>query len=384
MQQWREGLSLVNSDVFVSSTELEELEENLGITWDWDRAVENFFATFGPDKLEELAQFYKLENIEEIRSQKNWLHNFMVGGHTEVADKMVEMGLDLNEVDLHGLLVYALRPRLKGESKVTDWWEWLLTHGASIGNPQLIAKLFQRATLNDDVMLLDWMKNNLFAGTDADRKILAQSLNASLPFALRAGATEATIWLLKHGVNTSSVLEEVDLLRAAMLGYLVDTSSISLPLAQHGREVDTSILDEMLQKIASDGVYEVSGKHILMMEHLLELGAKLTSQELQNILQRSLTKPEEGNWVMANWAVAQGADINQPDQHAVARAIIDNEVVKERLRRRGSHPIFNNVDIVYFLEKNGFYFKGIDKQYIERIAEERGFVSVGRMLIEER
>ena len=89
----------------------DQLQENLGITWDRERVVDNLFATFEPDKLEELVQLYNLESTRETNSPKNLLHKFMISGNTEVADKMIEMGLDLNKVDLQGLLIYALQPK---------------------------------------------------------------------------------------------------------------------------------------------------------------------------------------------------------------------------------------------------------------------------------
>lgn len=299
-------------------------KKNLDIKSDWDRAVENLFATFESDKIVELAKIYSITSKSKKIPQesiKNSLHKFMLNGNTEIADKMVEMGLVLNQANLQEVLVYALRPEIKRKSLQVDWWEWLLKHGANIGNPQLLAKLFQRAALANDVMLLDWMKNNLFADTKAHHKILAMCLKEALPFALSAGASQTALWLLKHGADTSA-LEEAALLQTAIFSYLVEAGSLSLPLAQYARDIDKNILDEVLREVAYDGASALSGNHIRTMEELLELGAKLTAEELQEILQKPLRG--NANWLMAHWSIAKGADINALDlNNIISKAIED-------------------------------------------------------------
>lgn len=293
-----------------------DLKEDQGI--DLDSVVENFFATLTPDKLAELAKIYGADEGTSQQIAKHRLHIFMLAGATEVADKMVEMGLELDKVDLEGLLAYALQPHDIDIEKRTIWWAWLLKQGANIGNPRLITKLFTRATLHNDVQLLNWMKYNLFVEAEASRAILSHVLNRALPFAVRVGATEAAVWLLQHGANMG-VLEETNLLRAAMQGYLVDTGDINLPLAQHIHDIDKSILDEMLSVIAKENG---SAQNIRAMEHLQKLGASLTAEQLQKTLLYSIG--QRGDWVMANWAMAQGTDINALDPNSIVSYVIDD------------------------------------------------------------
>ena len=370
-KHWGPGLSLAPHEVFGFG---KKLEKNLGIAWDWERAVENLFSTFEPDKLDRLAKIYGMADNPETISKKKWLHRFMVNGNTEVADKMVEMGLDLNKVDLQGLLVYALQPNLTKTTQA-NWWEWLLKHGASMDDPQLITQLFKRAALENDVMLLDWMKNNLFVDTDTSHEILALSLNEALPFAVRTGATEATVWLLKHGANTS-VLKETDLLRAALRGYLVDTGGIiSLPLAQHVSDVDESILAEVLYMITRDGVYKLSQQHIFTMKHLQNIGTKLTSRELQETLWRSLTWHER-NWMMANWAIAQGADINALDLNKLISIVIkDWWVYLNKLKSPLSVKSVNIDALFDFLRMHGFDHSKLDVAQLLSEAEEKNCIA---------
>lgn len=371
MQQWGEKLALSSCKVFFGG---DKLAENIDIAWDWDRSVENLFATFEPDKLAKLAKIYGMSYNLETISKKNWLYRFMVNGNTKVADMMVEMGLNLNEVDLQGLLAYALQPDLKKNNTRVNWWEWLLKHGASIDDPELMARLFRRAVLENDVMLLDWMKTNLFADTDTARRVLAQSLNESLQVAVRTGATETAVWLLKHGANTN-VLNETDLLRAALLGYLFDTDGvIGLPLAQYVSNVDKNILDDVLYRITRDGVYQLSERHIFTMRHLQNLGAKLTLKKLQETLYRSLTWHKR-NWAMANWAIEHGADINLLDLNKLVRnAIKDWSVYNSSTKLPNTS--FVNIDAIFdFLHMHGFDHSKLDVAQLLSEAKENNFTA---------
>lgn len=312
---------------FIFYSYIDRQKKNLDIKSDWDRAVENLFATFESDKIAELAQIYGITSKSEKIPQesiKNSLHKFMLNGNTEIADKMVEMGLVLDQDNLQEVLVYALQPKVKLEPLRVDWWEWLLKHGANIDNPQLLAKLFQHAALENDIMLLDWMKDNLFADTEAHRKILAMCLKEALPFALSAGASQTALWLLKQGADTSA-LEETALLQTAIFSHLVEAGRLSLPLAQYARDIDKNILDEVLREVAYDGASELSRNHIRTMEELLELGAKLTAEELQEVLQKSLRNSMGNtNWLMAHWSIAKGADINALDLNNIVSGAIED------------------------------------------------------------
>ena len=345
-----------------------ELENSLGIAWDWDRSVENLFATFGADKLKELATAYGIAASDD--GKKESLYNSVLFGDTKIADKMLEMGLDFNELDLQGLLIYALRSDYGKSSKLelrTNWWDWLLQHGASIGNLQVLAKLFKLAALRDDIVLLDWMKDNLFTDTEAAKTILTSIGDEVLPFALRVGAGQAAIWLIKQGAD-ASVLKETDALSFALQGYLVESSQLSLPLAQHASNVDKHSLNDLLLMIAnnSSGVPE----DISMMEHLQVLGAKLTAQEWQDILHSTLTKSNP-NWLMANFVVAQGADINALDLNNIVSKAIE---AAHAYNTSELHVRLEPIDIVSlfnFLHIHGADRSKLNVAQLQSIAEEK-------------
>ena len=76
----------------------------------------------------------------------------------------------------------------------------------------------------------------------------------------------------------------------------------------------------------------------------------------------------------SKWAVAKGADINQPSHHAVVRAVIDTELLDVE---RGDAPHKDSKthlpdinSIVNFLHSSGFFFKGVDQEYILQTAED--------------
>ena len=355
-----------------------DLRKELNLSQDWDSVVENLFATFDPAKFEQLTEIYKLQDDDdnlEIMSQKNWLHRFLVNGGIDVADKMVEMGLELDKVDLQGLLLYALQESLDDSrnSKVHRWWDWLVAHGASVDESYII-ELFKGAALANDVYRLDWLKNNLLTDTAADRATFVSSLNVALPLTLRTGAGQAAIWLLKQGADVS-VLEETDLLPAAMFSYLVDTGSISVPLAQYAsKSGHEHLLSEMLSKIVSSGVgvSGVSGLskyHIRVMEYLPELGAKLPSKLLQEALMESLT---EGNFVLASWVMAQGADLATIDLNSIISDLIESWW--QYNNKPKSYIIFDPVDIedfFAFLRLHDFDHSQLNVEQLLKVAEKK-------------
>ena len=367
--------SLNPAFLFASST---ELRKELNLSRDWDSAVENLFAAFDPAKFEQLTEIYRLQDDDddlETMSQKNWLHRWLLNGAVDVADKMVEMGLELDKVDLQGLLLYALQGSSHADrnSKAHRWWDWLVAHGASVDEPHII-ELFKDAALTNDVFRLDWLKDNLLTDTAADRATFISALNVALPLTPRTGAGQAAMWLLKHGAD-ASVLEETELLQAIMFSYLLDTGRVSVPLAQYAsKSGHEHLLSEMLSKIVSSGVgisrsSGVSYEHIHAMEYLLELGAKLSPKRLQDILDQSLT---EGNFVLASWVMAQGADLTTIDLNSI---VSDNI---ERWWRYNNKPkgyiIFDPVDIedfFAFLRLHDFDHSQLDAEQLLKEAEEK-------------
>ena len=248
-------LPLLPSALFSSAI---DLREELITSRDWDSLVENLFATFDPDKFDQLTQMYGPQSgSSETRSQKNWLHKLLLNGAIEVANEMVEMGLELDKVDLQGLLLYALQesPHDSRNSKAHRWWDWLVAHGARVDEPQIV-ELFKYAALTNDVHMLDWLRDNLLTDTAVDRAIFASSLNVALPLTPRTGAGQAAIWLLKHGADVSAP-EETELLQAVMFRELVDTGNISVSLAHYiSKSGHEHLLSEVLDKIVSDAAYE--------------------------------------------------------------------------------------------------------------------------------
>lgn len=211
-------------------------------------------------------------------------------------------------------------------------------------------------------MLLDWLQDNLLTDAEAAKTTLTSVVNEALPFAVRAGA--AAVWLIKHGADTS-VLKKIDVLRAALQGYLVETLQLSLPLVQHVSSVDKNGLNNLLLVIAnnSPGIHN----DVSMIEHLQALGAKLTAQEWQDILYSTLTQSGQ-NWVMANLAVAQGADINTLDlNNIINRAIAAAPAYSNTSQEK-------HVDIVslfYFLRIHGVDSSKLDVAQLRSIAEEK-------------
>ena len=347
------------------------LEEEFNLSRDWDSGPGNLFAAFDPAKVDQLAEIYQLQ-VQDIESQKYWLHRLLLNGGIDVADKMVEMGLELDKVDLQGLLLYALQyyPSNRN-SEAYRWWDWLVAHGASVDEPHIIA-LFKDAAFTDDVFKLDWLKDNLLTDTVADRVIFVSFLNVALPLTLHRGASQAAIWLLKHGAD-ASVLEEADLLRAVMFSDLLDTGSINVPLAQYaGNSGHEHLLNKILSKIVSHFNLASGGEsyeHIRAMEYLPELGAKLSPKHLQEVLGLSLAR---GNFVLTSWAVAQGADLTTIDLNSIVSSII------ERWRRYNNKPrhytISAPVDIeefFVFLRLHDFDHNQLDVERLLKEAEEK-------------
>ena len=271
---------------------------------------------------------------------------------------------------------YALRPDNKRYDLRAKLQDWLLQHRVRQGNPQVLAKLFKLAVLKDDVMSLDWMKDNLFTDTEVAQTILTSVVNEALPSALRVGAGQAAVWLVKHGADVS-VLKATETLRTALQGYLVETLQLSLPLAQHASNVDKHSLNDLLPMIVNNS----SGlrQDVAMMEHLQMLGAKLTAQEWQDILLSTLTKSNP-NWLMANFVVVQGADINALDlNNIISNAIAAMHEYKnirdltEVVTPQGYFrlPPIDIVSLFDFLRLHGVDRSKLDVAQLRSIAEEK-------------
>ena len=372
--QWR-GFSRKRSRVvFQSSIDIEKELDGPG---DWESSVETLFATFGENKIETLAKAYIYEEGEakddniSMESVKNILYRLIKNGSTDIADKMVGMDLDLNEVDLQELLRDSLRP--DAGPAAPDWRGWLLTHGAAVDSNYITA-LFERATVRNDVRLLSWMKNHLI-DADTSSENLAQWFNGLLPLAVRSGARRAAKWLLRHGANASE-LEDTTLLRVAMLEYLMETGGISLPLARHVRDIDASILNVVLYKAASAEVYNGRGHYSTALDHLVELGAKLPQPQLQELLHSSLSI---GNWMMATWTVAQGAEINGLDLNAFVSKTIEDWKNYHRSSRPLSEPV--DVDALFdFLRIHGLDSNKLNLQQLLAEAEEKNITAAAEQL----
>ena len=367
-------------DLLISRTDLTALRKELNISRDWDSVVENLFAAFGPAKVDQLTEIYQWSDLSSKKElQKDLLHSYLISGangdRVDTANKMVEMGLELDKVDLQGLLLYSLQEsphNIEENSNARMWWDWLVAHGASVDEPHII-ELFKDAALTNDVFRLDWLKDNLLTDTAADRATFISALNVALPLTPRTGAGQAAMWLLKHGAD-ASVLEETDLLRTAMFSSLIDTGSIRGPLAQYvSKSGHEHLLSEMLSKIVSSGVMGgVSNKHIRLMEVLPELGAKLPPKHLQEVLQRSLTV---GNFVIASWAAAHGADLNTLDLNSILSTSIEEWQQNKKQPRKSFHVVdFNSVDtegLFAFLRVHGLIAASLDVAQLPNEAEEK-------------
>lgn len=80
------------------------------------------------------------------------LYNEMIAGRTDVAETMIDKGVDLGKVDLQALLYDVLRRSIeKRETSNQKWQDWLLAHGASLNEPMFNLEIATEAVMYNNV-----------------------------------------------------------------------------------------------------------------------------------------------------------------------------------------------------------------------------------------
>lgn len=307
------------------------------------------------------------------------LYNSMIAGNTDIAETMIDKGVDLGKVDLQALLYDTLQRSMGKEKRVDKKWrDWLLDHGADLNEPMFNLEIADEAVSKDDDKFLDWLWDN--------SEVTVEQLNKLLPLAVLRGSYDAFSTLLRHGANLDA-LDTGLMTRATMLKFLLITNRLfedspritydKMILAEnfalYNGLVSSDILNNVLQATAEvSSNYHGSENHdayIAAMDKLLELGASIDVLDLQKLLKKAL-KGNVPNRKLAEYLIKHEANINALDLNDLVEIALYNRMYSYTDPKFKDKGIIDAAGFFVLLRELGLDIKQLNLPHLLEKAEE--------------
>lgn len=307
------------------------------------------------------------------------LYNAMISGSTDIAETMIDKGVDLGKVDLQALLYDTLRRLIRKEKRVDKKWrDWLLAHGADLNEPMFNLEIAAEAARRNDDKFLDWLWDN--------SEVTVEQLNKLLPLAVLRGSDDAFSTLLRHGANLDA-LDTGLMTQATMLEFLLaanrlfenspgityDKMILAENFAPYNGLVSPDILNNVLQAtVEVSSNYHGSENHdayIAAMDKLLELGASIDVLDLQKLLKKALQE-NVPNRELAEYLIKHEANINALDLNDLVEIALYNRMYSYTDPKFKDKEVIDAAGFFVLLRELGLDIKQLNLPHLLEKAEE--------------